>query len=363
LNNISRHIPDFSSIALCSTLILPLILSNTTALAANKSTQASPWYQIEVIIFSNLEQVGLASETWPDSSELKYTQLIALRHPDDAFLNSTSNQPPEFNLANMPTPYELLPSSQLQLVPILKKLQRSQSYQPLLHIAWRQPTADPKVSNPVYIFDGVEKSVINDLNGGQPQAVIQHSSADGNRFSAVNVGAYPYDSSQYGRLFPAAPADTLVGAAFQKLSGTLRLSVSRYLHLEVDLNYRIPVLKEEVITVEPDDGGFQGSGFTSSDFTNPDATNSGFSDLNRQLNAGQLIGNQEPQTYVQRRQALQNFHLYETRRLRSKEIHYYDHPLYGIITRVVPYELPKVEKDFDPDAQAFTTDAPSKPTP
>jgi len=364
--NTSRNSPGFLIIALAMMMVLPLILPNATVLAANKNTPETPWYQIEVIIFSNLEQVGLGSETWPDTSELKYDQLIMLRHPDDAFLNSASNQSfdrtknqlPEFDQANMPTPYELLPSSQLQLVPIVKKLQRSRSYQPLLHIAWRQPTMDPKLSNPVYIFDGIEKSVMSDM-GNQPQAVIQ-SQQDGNRFSSVNVGTFPYDSSQYGQLFPAMPADTLVGASFQKLSGTLRLSVSRYLHLEVDLNYRIPVLKEDVITVESNDSGL-GDGFSDSGLSSSGLSSSGFSNSGSQLNFSQMAGQRNQQTYVQRRQALQNFHLFETRRLRSKEIHYYDHPLYGIIARVVPYELPKVEKDFDPAAQAFTTNEPTKP--
>jgi len=336
--------------------MLALILPSTATLAANKNEQETPWYQVEVIIFANLEQVGLASETWPDTSKLKYRQIITLRHPDDTYLNPTTNkafrqstsktdQLPDFNAAdgnNMPVPYELLPASQLQLSSITKKLQRSRSYQPLLHIAWRQPTVGPKSSTPVYIFDGIEKPAISDISS--QQAVMQTPSAGDGRFSSVAVGSFPYDSSQYGRLFPATPGDTLVGASFQKLSGTLKLSVSRYLHLEVDLNYRVQVLKEETIIVEPE----------------ASIPNLGFSNPGNQLSVGQISGQQEPQTYIQRRQALQNFHIYETRRLRSKETHYYDHPLYGIIARVVPYELPKKEEvDFDPAAQAFTTKQPN----
>ena len=104
--------------------------------------------------------------------------------------------------------------------------------------------------------------------------------------------------------------------------------------METDLNYRIPILKEEVVPVDPMNAGFDIAGGI-------------------QMPAG-FGADQQVQTTIRKRQALQNFHLFETRRMRSKEIHYFDHPLFGVITRVIPYEFPKAEPDFDPASQAFT---------
>lgn len=78
-----------------------------------------------------------------------------------------------------------------------------------------------------------------------------------------------------------AIAVRLTDAAMQ-LDGTLRLLLSRYLHLEADLIYR------------PLDGA----------------------------------------------QAV--YRLRESRRMRSREIHYLDHPMFGIIALVTPYEPPAV---------------------
>jgi len=64
---------------------------------------------------------------------------------------------------------------------------------------------------------------------------------------------------------------------------------------------------------------------------------------------------------LQSRKIVQNFNMFETRRMRSKEIHYFDHPLLGIIVRVTPFEISPKEPDFDPASQAFTSGGGSKP--
>jgi len=306
-------------------------------LASNKDENDIAWYQIEIIIFANQNYLGISSETWPETTELKYTDLIELRHPDDP-QSTNPNSPasrskmPDFSAGATPVPFELLDASELQLVPIIKKLKASEGYQPLLHIAWRQPTLHPDKSIPVYLFQGV------DLPASARLATITSQQGatgqKGSRFSSVSVGNFTVDSSQYGQLLPITETDINTGPVLNPFSGTLRLSVSRYLHVEADLNYRIPILKEEVVPVDPMNAGFNTAGGI-------------------QMPAG-FGADQQVQTTIRKRQALQNFHLFETRRMRSKEIHYFDHPLFGVITRVIPYEFPKAEPDFDPASQAFT---------
>ncbi|WP_455208425.1 CsiV family protein [Kaarinaea lacus] len=325
------------------------------ALAANKDENDIPWYQIEVIIFANQSYLGMTSETWPETSEVQYDELIELTHPDDARLNDPAGSAKKSKLPNfdaganpaLPVPYQLLDSSELQLVPVAKKLASSQEYQVITHIAWRQPTLDSSKSIPVFVFEGVDlpasaRATSSALSGSTAGAGQQKPGTS--RFSNVEVGGFTYDSSQYGQLLPATEADVNTGPVLNPFFGTLRLSVSRYLHLEADLNYRIPVLKEEVVPLD--------TGYASGFGTQQPAS---FSETG-----------QQPQTTIRKRQALQNFHMYESRRMRSKELHYFDHPMIGLITRVIPYEIPKVEADFDPASQAFTpgeTRTPQKTAP
>ncbi|WP_455223315.1 CsiV family protein [Kaarinaea lacus] len=308
--------------------------ASQNVLAANKDENDIPWYQIEVIIFANQNYLGMSSETWPENSELQYDEIIDLRHPEDAKLSDPSRQSklPNFNPgANpaMPVPYQLLDKSELQLVPIAKKLSASQNYQVIMHIAWRQPTVDPDKAIPVYVYEGIDLPASAQLNAArQSQKAAQQG---GSRFSNVAVGDFTYDSSQYGQLLPVTEADINMGPVLNPFSGTLKLGVSRYLHVAADLNYRVPILKEEVVTVDPM-----------------------ASTMDTRFGMQQTSAGEAPQTTTRKRQVLQTFHMYETRRMRSKEIHYLDHPMFGVITRVIPYEIPKVEPDFDPASQAFT---------
>lgn len=311
--------------------------ASQNALAANKDETDVPWYQIEVVIFANQNYLGMSSETWPENNALQYEELIELIHPEDAKLGDPARKSklPNFNPgANpaMPVPYQLLDSSELQLVPIAKKLSSSQGYQVIMHIAWRQPTVDPEKAIPVYVFDGVDLPASAQINAArQAQKAGQQQ---GSRFTSVTVGDFTYDSSQYGQLLPATEVDINTGPLLNPFSGTLQLGVSRYLHLAADLNYRVPILKEEVVPVDPMATGME------SRFGMPQPAS--------------LQTGDRPQTTTRKRQVLQTFHMYETRRMRSKEIHYFDHPMFGLVTRVIPYEIPKVEPDFDPASQAFT---------
>ena len=308
--------------------LLCALLGSPAVLADNKDENDIPWYQIEVIVFANISKNGLYSETWPQSPKLHNSEVIELKHADDtAFANQ---KVPNFTAgANTPVPYELLDRSQLQLVPIEKKMKASKNYRPLLHIAWRQPTVDPDKATPVYIYDGV------DLPRNVLQKTSQVDTQSQGRFSQIPVGTYTYDSSQYGQIVPVSQTDLENGPNLVPFSGTLKLGVSRYLHVEVDLKYRTKIMKEEVVPIAPDPNFTEGNSFQ------------------RTLALTQAENNN--QTRVRRREALQTFYLYETRKMRSKELHYIDHPMFGVIVRVIPYEIPKVEADFDPASQAFTT--------
>ncbi len=107
----------------------------------------------------------------------------------------------------------------------------------------------------------------------------------------------PSDDGSSINADPGREADTVLNAApSTRLDGTLRLILARYLHLEADLNY---FAAEEMP---------QGQGFFS------------------------LFASEQTEKPVYR--------LNETRRMRSRELHYLDHPMFGVIALITPYELP-----------------------
>lgn len=316
-------------------MILALTLLTTgNARAADTQEEAIPWYEVEVIIFSNDEQLGLQSETWPEAvDDYPYGKVIDLRLPDDPSVLEEqaklrpvlpSPQPlpsPAANPSNplkpvqaatpvtpppppKPTeiPYLMLDPSTFQLADIDRKLRQSGKYAILLHLCWRQPTLPPDQSIPVYVYDGMTEhhavAATDQLNGLAP--------------AQDNPAIMQGDS---GSMMPTGE----VGPDYPRLSGTLRLSVSRYLHMAADLHLRVPfMVQEEVPVANPAPEESEGGSFSS------------FFGVNQPS---------EPKTEIQEHEALTDFRLLESRRLRSTEIHYFDNPMFGMILVVRPYEI------------------------
>ena len=114
--------------------------------------------------------------------------------------------------------------------------------------------------------------------------------------------------------------------------GTVQLSLSRYLHLAVDLIYQPTAGPTNLESVNETDQA------VTADTAPPAAT---------------------------------VFRLQESRRMRSSEIHYFDHPKFGAIALVTPYEIPTVEvklpqpvvsQGVETDSAAPTTDGSDAPT-
>lgn len=138
------------------------------------------------------------------------------------------------------------------------------------------------------------------------QAEAQRIAADNNYELLLHTGwrqqGLPREQSLAVRIqavdaISAAGADETTSAeTAPRLDGTVRLILARYLHLEADLHYR------DAATARGED--------------------SLFSVFNEQATEAPV------------------YRLNESRRMRSREVHYLDHPMFGIIAMVTPYELP-----------------------
>jgi hypothetical protein len=294
-------------------LLLGLILSAALwpALAADGAASDTPsLFRVELIVFENLDPAALQAEQWPDDPgrppldhALELNDLIAAA---TAAVKATSTvaPPPAAAPASAPVPtqaqaapaspalpaWRWLAPNQLRLKPEEQKLAASAGYHPLLHVGWIQPLDSSGHGTTVHIYDGM-----------QPQG----SSAAGSAppVSPRATVAPPFDAPSA----PAAggtPADAAGTPPPHTLDGTFTLWQGRFLHADVDLGYRRTyVPPPPAATAPPAAGAAQ---------------------------AAAPPAGPEPVTLYVR--------MTESRRLRSDELHYLDHPLFGVLMTVSPYE-------------------------
>lgn len=243
--------------------LFPLLLHSAACLAGEPQ-----WYTIELLAFAHASSAGLEEERWsepPSALDLKNSVKLTTASPllDEELLD----EPPS---GATPFAFQLLASEEHLLGDAQKKLRRGSRYEPLLHIAWRQPGFSKKEARTVYIYSGMEKET--ELAPEEP---------------FVEPGPEVIDASQL--LEKREP--TVIPA----LEGTVRLYRERYLHLNADLRHFRPTSG-----VMP---GLDAAGEEPLEVPRPT-----------------------------------RFRLLESRRMRSKELHYLDHPLFGLLVQVTPYE-------------------------
>ncbi|GMR07644.1 MAG: hypothetical protein BMS9Abin26_0647 [Gammaproteobacteria bacterium] len=235
-------------------VVFALSLATTTIRAQqDQGDTAPPWYQIEVIVFSYEDPAAFDEEFWREvidfpSIESSY-ELAQGLSPGITADDTTRGSMPAVTTATSPSaelPFSLLPAEQMQLDREFRVLANSSRYTPRIHVAWRQPVLAKASAAPVYL----------------------HS-------------RYP---------LPADYIETAdIPSRTDNISGTVRISVSRYLHVDANLIYTRPPVQAGLTTIIPG-----------------------------------------------------NFQLKESRRLRSKELNYLDHPLMGMLVLITPYELPEI---------------------
>ena len=192
--------------------------------------------------------------------------------------------------SSQPLPYQILDEDQMQLTRLVERMASSQDYRPLLHIAWRQPTSKSGDSPPVRI------STLPPATEGETAATSEDSAPAAATTETTNVDGPQAESSETAADRPGAT-----------LEGTIDLSRNRYLHLDVDLLYRPPAAP-------------QSAGLFS------------------------IFQADQPRITA--------FRLHQSRRVRSKQLHYFDHPRFGLLTVVTPVELTTPEPADDEDEEA-----------
>ncbi|MEE8380103.1 MAG: CsiV family protein, partial [Gammaproteobacteria bacterium] len=229
------------------TVTLALILMLTPGLAfsatskVNQSPKKERWFEVELIVFAHKKGQALESEKWPEITDLLLPkEMVELSHPEPAppeeikpkvdeqslvfeQVNPDTSVPVEVPIP-MPVAFVMLENEALQLNESFKKLARSKNFEPLLHIAWRQPTFDKKHAQTILLYEGMTEPDFSETEktGSKDSSPVSSSSTDENTEPDIK---------------PLNP----------RFAGTISLSVARYLHFAADLVYRTPVTQRVAI--------------------------------------------------------------------------------------------------------------------
>ncbi len=291
------------------------------------------WYEVEIILFAfsdeaqqEAEQETRGAERWPGDPGLPGVEEAIELAPapfavpgavpvagggEMAGEGAAAKATVSVAMPATPVvPYRRLPERALRLAAVAQRLSRADAYRPLLHWAWRQPAFPRGTPGTAVRIRWREDAALVSLEDGMPgeaaPAVDERLAAPPRgegMDTGMDSGLLPSGSAASG-LAGAGTTGGLAGEGFSAgarapawLEGTLTVSVNRYLHLEADLLYDSGAPRRP--------GGLLGifSAFAP-----------------------------EP--------APHRFRLQQKRRMRSGELHYFDHPRFGLIALVTPFEYP-----------------------
>jgi hypothetical protein len=279
---------------------LLILLCPTSALAEQQDPN---WYQVEVFVFANTSDSAGANEYWPQNLGLSYPEKL-LELQEDESPEDTSNNERSINLAaeESSAAFTLLAKDERQLSRHVRRLLRTGQHRLLFHEAWLQP------------MENRQQAVSILIRGGE----------------------------QYDRHF--------------ELEGYLTLSVERYLHINTDL-----WLSRFASTIGTDQTPWP---VLPTPPTVLKAEQQMADELNLKPSGSHNWGVQEQrpfellfdQQYTVERTVAMRQH----RRMRSQELHYLDHPLMGVLVKVIPYKQPEIIEEAPKVIEANTALPPSE---
>ena len=266
-----------TSLRMIKRLFLLMIVLMTSSFQTLQAEER--WYQIELIIFSTKATGSQYSggEIWGSQLDQEYLDRYIVIDTPEQFNDPNSQTQDQLGTA---LHYKPLPTAAHRLTDVKNKLRYNGGYDVLYHHAWNQPISTRAAALPIKIDAG----------------------------------------GQYG--------------SYRELSGTVKISKSRYFH--IDTNLFLSSFEQidpyEMLFSENDDseGGFNPVDWLNDQF-------SGNKDKNPEQNPifDDTVAGEK--TWVPR----EVVSLKQSRRMRSKELHYLDNPRLSVFVMITPYESDK----------------------
>ena len=255
---------------------LKAIISILFLLVANSSfAEDMRYYDVEIVVIESLSEKAKASENWPLQVNLVQPEkIVQLGQP------ALSEWLPQDKEIDPKLSYKVLSSKNYHLTEEVKKISESKTHRVIFHTAWRQPGLDKNQALPIYFKHEVAAPPIME--------------EDANENTQNNAIEQDEETSTAPKKAPSPST----------LEGILRVTLSRYLHLEAELTF-----KNKIPDVVKSDNPFS------------------------------LLDNEEERSEIEKQAVI---HLKQKRRrIRSSELHYIDHPVLGILINITRYEKPE----------------------
>lgn len=241
--------------------------------------QVETWYQIEVLVYEPIEHT-IANESWPVTLDEKKPESLIQLAPiaESKRLNSSAaSATPNTNLINA---FQKLPPETLTLAEMANKLTQARNYRVITLQGWQQPVKQRHEAEAVHLTD---KPLPIDNASGNPVVVTPQGELILNSPTERLLTPVEPTLDENGFLIKEIPA---------RINGSVTVSLSRYLHMALNIRYY-----------------------------NPD------------VYLAEQIALQKPDEVI-----IDAFELKQSRRMRSKEVHVFDHPYFGVIANIIPVE-------------------------
>lgn len=302
--------------------VIPALVVALVASAPPVAAQDGPWYAVEVIVFEHRADASAGDEVFPRDPgrpDIDAAQRVV-----------APTTPPSLRA------FAQLPPESLQMGGAWRTLGESSRYRPLVHVGWIQPGLGPDAAVPVVI----------DLSAGTPlppePLISEEAVEDALPDDAVADDEPPVldDEADADDLPPAEEINPYWAAEIlraehpvepvpERVSGTVTLLLQRFLHLGVDL----VLTTDEPLPREDGDVDWRRAR----------------EDILADLSFG-VIGTDEARARLDAldaRARFESYRLTEQRRVRTTELHYFDHPRFGVVATVREVEQPTPEPEPD----------------
>lgn len=311
--------------------LLPAVLIALVSLPLDAGEPAEEatvtWYDVELIVFRNLDT--RTSETWPTDAGVPDVEKARALFPPPVLGDTVEGGETQADVESQPyasasaldaspTPYVPLDESAYQLDGVLASLKRSSKYEPVLHVAWTQPPLEREQSPYIRIT--------------LPGALAPEETVDPDASEPL-LGEDEATPALTGEVPGFLAEEESQPALARPLDGVVQLSVSRYLHFDIDLIYLPDDLNLNVL----DDAPAATREWTEEETLEREQRRRALLDALARgditLEEAEILA-LEPEEDV-----FQGFRLNQYRRVRSRELQYFDHPAYGAIVMVTPREV------------------------
>jgi len=366
--------------------LLTLILATFPLYSVATEKEVQKWYQIELIIFKQPQPAVASSENEDDWNNKKiaidYSQSIDIHYPQRKVLNEDGiyNEPPENNaevisLKEAETmvaeslrpeqkkqpqlslqPFTFSVPSKWELGEVYERLNNSNQYQQLIHTAWIQPGLNKSEAIPAHIYDHMA------LNAEDENDPLTINTLDTTNLikdkelppvdSVMPATSYPIESNSFNLNDQKNDGQNLLDnhaqMAEKTFEGTIKVTLARYLHVDINLDYAPQGFP---LSINSDANELM-NGVTQI-YSLPTPSVNRLVQNSKKESPSSLYDSSNLDNAINDHQQTEKrvYRLQESRRMRSNELHYLDHPLIGVLVKIVPVEIPKenIDSGVSPD--------------